>query len=197
MPWAEDLFGYRFFSSYTGTALNYDHQSAAEGSLHEVEFIRPHARSLNDDEAALPVYLVGNLYVDASWQNGSPLQHWQTAMKQIQLGGERHYGWGRVQLVSGLQNPVNEEPEVKLNKEDKIRKIRAHALAVDSDGRKAVMGVTGPVEPLVGWERDNTDRTRTWRISPQALICYAPGAEVTAEEITFTIGNYGILEAQA
>jgi hypothetical protein len=189
-PWGDPLFDYRFLSSYAGTALNYDYQSAEEGTLREVEFIRPHARPVSGAEVAPQVYLVGDLYVEASWKNGSPLQNWQKTFEHIQLGGERHYGWGRVQLVSDLQNPLSEEAKIKLENGDKIP---AHALAVDPDGHKAVTGVTGAVEPLVGWERDNESTARKWRVS-QATICYVPGAEVTAET-TFSIGTYGIWEA--
>jgi hypothetical protein len=192
-PWDDD-FAYRFLSSYASTALNYDQQAADQGSLHEVEFIRPYARPLNGEEAP-QVYLSGNLYVKEAANSDDKLKYWQEAFNHIQLGGERGYGWGRVQLYPDSLKLIEDgldEPKVKYKADENIL---AHALAVDEKGRKVVTDVTGPVEPLVGWERDNDSKNaRAWRISPQALICYAPGAKVTAGEVTLTIGNYGILE---
>jgi hypothetical protein len=183
-------FAYRFLNSYASTALNYDQYAAEEGLLHEVEFIAPYARPLNDGESS-SVYLVGYLYVRDDLDE--KLQDWWAALHKLQLGGERGYGWGRVQLICGLQKPVDEglnEPQVEYKAG---KKIMTHALAVDKNGRKAVTNVTGPIEPLVGWERDNDEtNSRKWRVS-QAIVCYAPGARVT-EDVIFTIGHYGILE---
>ncbi|HMR67701.1 MAG TPA: hypothetical protein PKE64_27135 [Anaerolineae bacterium] len=186
-PWDDD-FTYRFLSSYASTALNYDHQAAAEGSLHEVEFIRPHARPLNGGESS-QVYLVGNLYVNEAANSDDKLKHWQEALDCLQLGGERGYGWGRIQPCSDSPKLIGgreDEPQVECKTSETIP---AHALAT---GAKAVTGITGSIEPLVGWERDNEVATRKWRVS-QAIICYAPGARVT-EDTTFTIGHCGILE---
>lgn len=189
-PWNDD-FAYRFLSSYASTALNYDYQAAAEGSLHEVEFIRPHARPLNGEEAP-QVYLVGKLYIKEAANSDDQLKGWRESLGRIQLGGERGYGWGRVQLCDDspkLMKEVSDEPQVKCEKDEAIP---AHALAVDIDDRKAVANVSGSIEPLVGWERDNKDTSRKWRVS-QATICFAPGAKAT-ENTTFNIGCYGILE---
>lgn len=191
-PWDDD-FAYRFLSSYASTALNYDHQSAAEGSLHEVEFIRPRARPLNGEEPP-QVYLVGCLYVQEVANTDETLQGWQAALRHIQLGGERGYGWGRVQLYADIPKPCQaglEKPQIPYLPG---KRLLAHALAVDENSQKTVTNVAGPIEPLVGWQRDNRpDSKSAWHI-PEATICYAPGAKVTATEaITFAIGPDGIL----
>ena len=54
-------------------------------------------------------------------------------------------------------------------------------------------GVTGLVEPLIGWERSNKSGA-PWKLSDEAVICYAPGSKVTTDS-TFQIGPYGIWEA--
>lgn len=180
-PWKGSLFDYRFLSSYASTALNYDQQAAAEGLLHEVEFIRPWACPLPDDDQPLPVYLVGCLYVQDHLSQ--ELAGWRTALSRVQLGGERGYGWGRVHLESlpDQGGPVN--PTVKV---EKNKPVLAH---VRAEG----VSLVGPVEPLVGWERDSDENSvRNWRLS-SATICYVPGAVVTTES-TFVIGHYGIWE---
>lgn len=178
-PW-EDRFDYRFLSSYASTALNYDQQAAAEGLLHETEFIRPWARPLPDDNKLLQVYLVGDLYVRNSLD--SKLTGWRTALGQLQLGGERGYGWGRLHLKSPPNQGISEEPTVKVEKDTPVL---AH---VQAKGGEAIVGL---VEPLVGWERDNTEKSaKNWRLSP-TTICYTPGA-VVKKKTTFTIGHYGI-----
>lgn len=194
-PWDEG-FGPRFLSSYASTALTYPQQSAAEGTLHEVECIVPN--TLDDGS---PVYLAGYLFA----QDNAP--DWQRALNRLQLGGERGYGWGQVTLekleewdmkqplfgwytvVPGAWPPV-------LKAEEGARLV-AHALATDSsdDGQvhRAVEGISGPVEPLVGRETDSADRFGT-QVS-QARITYAPGSQVTTREFTCSIGLYGIWEA--
>jgi hypothetical protein len=196
-PWKHKDFDYLLLNSYPSTALNYDHQSAEEGSLHETEFIAPVARDRRD------VYLVGDLWVR---EDGLPavLNGWQEAFQKLQLGGERTYGWGRVQCRSDWSSGQNgsgttlvghawreQNGEVVLMPgADKDERLTAHALAV---GGKAVSGIVGPVEPLVGWERDNENPGRTWRLST-ALICWEPGSWVS-EAITAQVGPFGIWEA--
>lgn len=195
-PWQDEAtFAYRYLDSYASTALDYDRQSAAEGLLHEVEFIRARARPLADENPP-QVYLLGQLYVQEELD--TELVGWKEALARLQMGGERGYGWGRLDLRSNLSAPQETglpTPQVRLGKGEALV---AHALAVSAAGRPAVSAVQGPVEPLVGWERDNRAgraADKPWRIS-QALICYAPGSVVTADA-TFAIGPYGIWHALA
>ncbi|MCL5960768.1 MAG: hypothetical protein M1358_15950 [Chloroflexi bacterium] len=182
-PW-EDLFDYRFFSSYASTALNHDQQVAAEGLLHEAEFIRPWARPQDTDDRPHPVYLVGSLYVQDNLSQ--ELAGWRTALGRVQLGGERGYGWGRLRVAPLPDRGICEKPMVKVEKNERVL---AH---VQIEGASIV----GSVEPLVGWERNNEENSeKNWRLSA-ATICYSPGARVT-EESTFVIGHYGIWEAAA
>lgn len=195
-PWADEAtFAYRFLDSYASTALDYDRQSAAEGLLHEVEFICPHARPLADEEPP-QVYLSGRLYVREELD--AELGAWKIALSRLQIGGERGYGWGRLELLSDLSAPQETGLPTPLVRLGEGETIMAHALAASTADRLAVAGVQGPVEPLVGWERDNrTDRAadKPWRIS-EALICYAPGSVVTADAV-FAIGPDGIWEGAA
>jgi hypothetical protein len=179
-PWDDErTFRRRFLSSYQSTALVYPEHSAAEGSLHEIEFLSPHTLDTAD-----PVYLIG--YVFAHKDCSLP---WHDALTRLQFGGERGYGWGKTELVS-------------LEKTDD-----AFSCTVDCSGRRPVITVpqdkrllahtkpdqimiAGEVEPLVGreWHTNNG--------AGQSLsftgIMYVPGSRVLSEKQRFTMGNFGI-----
>lgn len=174
-PWSDDQFDYRFLDSYASTALNYERQSAAEGLLHETEFIAPFAR------CGRPVYLTGDLYVRTELPEA--LCPWQEALAQLQFGGERGYGWGRTRLCGCDANgPPTDRVSIQLVAGEPLP---AHLVA------NGQVSVRGPVEPLIGWER-NPKADRPWRLSERAIIAYAPGSQV-GEDATFAIGAYGHL----
>lgn len=183
-PWQDD-FDYLFLDSYTSTALNYDNQSAEDGLLHETEFIAPRTRT---DQ---PVYLTGSLYTKADLTD-ERVESWPNVLNKLQFGGERGYGWGRVQLVGDPDQldgkPIAGEPQGKLVEEtkgnDKVYRTTAHLITENTTN------ATGPIEPLIGWERNNEDGKPNWALS-KATICYAPGATVTQPE-TFTITTNGL-----
>lgn len=179
-PWRDpELFDYRFLSSYASTALNYDRQAAAEGLLHEVEFIRPYAQPLGDGEP-LPVYLAGALYAQAELPDD--LNRWQEALQRIEFGGERKYGWGRVRLASPLDQwqEQTDEPHMRCQTGDVVR---AHVQVEGAD-------LVGQIEPLVGWERNTANFSSNWHLS-SATICFAPGSAVKQAR-TFEIRDFGI-----
>lgn len=178
-PW-DEAFAYLFLDSYVSAALNYPAQSAADGLLHETEFIAPCTRS------GEPVYLTGDLFI----QNDLPgeLQGWKDALGKLQVGGDRNYGWGRIKLVRCQPDADyrGDEPQVQVAGGDVLT---AHVKAANA------ARVTGAIEPLIGWERNNErDANSNWRLSKAATICYAPGSTL-ATDATFVIGANGILEA--
>ena len=176
-PWKDD-FDYLFLDSYASTAIDYASQSAAEGLLHETEFIAPHTRD------GCPVYLTGQVY--AQTHLPAPLDKWQDVLDKLQFGGEQGYGWGRVRRVSCKQDDAYDTTKltVQVAKNDPIT---AHLKAANTTG------VIGPIEPLIGWERNNKDDKPNWSLSKEAVICYAPGAIVTMER-DFTLGRYSVWE---
>jgi len=188
-PW-ENGFRSRFLSTYASTALTYPQQSADEGTLHEVECIVPH--TLDTGSA---VYLAGYIF---EREDAPP---WKAALHRLQLGGERGYGWGRVEPLRkpdtldnnslfGGQYTVEENTWPPVLKSGKDAPLLAHALAADFGPHKAVSAVDGQIEPLVGREVDPSSGRFGVQLS-QARICYAPGAQVT-QEASFAIGPYGI-----
>lgn len=174
-PWDEG-FDYLFLNSYANTALNYESQSAEEAMLHETEFIAPHTRTDN------AVFLIGNVYTKTTLP--APLDKWQSALDQLKFGAERGYGWGRVRKHSCDRQGecFDNEPVTELHNGH----ITAHLKTEN------VVGVTGAIEPLIGWERNNDSNGKSnWRLSEKAIICYAPGAQVTGSS-AFTIRSNGV-----
>ncbi len=181
-PWENPAqFRYRFLSSYGSTALSYPQQAAANGMLHEVEFLVPHTKDTIE-----PVFLVG--YIFASDKCILP---WQAACQYLQIGGERSYGWGDLELMSCqpagnslFENQVlfdgsRERPILQLKKAQTLL-AHTHASRVSANG---------DVEPLVG---------REWRRHPgqhvaHTGICFVPGSKLK-EDLEVKIGNFGVWE---
>ena len=187
-PW-DTGFAYRFLSTYAGTALDYRATSAAEASLHEVECLTPHTR-----DTGAPVYLAGYLF-----QRADTRLEWQTVLADTQIGGERGYGWGAVELVTASQvqdnhlfdghatfRDNNEHPIISLPKGSCLL---AHTPAAD-------LPAAGDVEPLVGreWRSDDTRRRYAGQYVAFSDICFTPGSAVH-QALDFAVLNFGIWQA--
>jgi hypothetical protein len=186
-PWEnENLFRRRFLSSYQGTALSYRQQSAAEDTLHEVEFISPH--TLDTGEA---VFLKGYMF-----ERSNCTLNWQLALKRLQLGGERGYGWGSVEVACirksadehlfggrAILDGTGDAPVVHLPADGRLL---AHALAAD-------LPVAGDIEPLVSREWRSDDRLN--RYAGQHVefngVYFTPGS-VARQELCFEVQYFGI-----
>ena len=133
----------------------------------------------------IPLYLQGCVFVR---EEGLPaqLQPWRTILNKLQFGGERGYGWGRVALSHEPEGQaISGEPLGEAVKgQDGCWRITAH---LKTEG---VTDVSGPIEPLIGWERGG-DNEATWRLSKKAVITYVPGAQVQSPE-TFQIVAHGL-----
>ena len=183
-PWC-DNFDYLFLDSYASAALNYRNKSAQGAMLHETEYIRPHTRLLAD-QPSQPVFLSGDLYVrNKAVEKNEVLRHWQIALADLQVGGERGYGWGRIQLQNRplKGKPISGDPIGELVD----GKIIAHLKA------KNTANIQGAVEPILGWERkQNGDGSKKWQLS-EAKIAFAPGTLVPKNS-AYKIGSNGLLE---
>jgi hypothetical protein len=177
-----------FISSQASTALNYFQASAEEGSLHEVEFLNP---SVQQNDTAKPVYLIGYLFIkkDGSYS----YEKVESVLNRLQLGGERTYGFGRVEgcgkvveetdLFFGLHRVHLEDPEspiIIVNQNSKV--LLAHTLSEGLDQ------VSGEVEPVVGreWKESKSIHEPT-----TAKICWVPGSSLSGEK-KFRITQDGI-----
>jgi len=192
-PWDDEAgFRRRFLSSYVSTALAYPHQTAAEGLLHEIEFISP--RTLDTGE---PVYLMGYFFVQEERLKREKYD-WVGALRCLQLGGERGYGWGNARLegepvrVDGnLFGKISFQADTKwpVLHLQKNQAALAHSFAPNAS-------LCGPVEPMVGreWRAGGTkyDAKRPHigqYLAPNGLF-FAPGSVVTTEA-DFNIGKAG------
>jgi hypothetical protein len=203
-PW-DDGFRWRFLSTYASTALDYGTASAEEASLHEVECIVPHARKVqeqnpdgepSEDKVAPPVYLIGYVL-----QRQPATLRWRSALKRLQIGGERGYGWGRVEPMGDPQPSSDAfSYDLDLSKGRPLihvpagQHLLAHALAADPDRSDQAFpagAVEGSVEPLVG--RVTKPGKGFGTTFSQARICYAPGARAT-KALDVQIGPFGIWE---
>lgn len=174
-----ETFAWRYLGSYAATALDYECNAAEDASLHEVEFLSPHSRS---DNASHPVHLLGYAIVAAGCK--LPLSILKGALREIQIGGERRYGWGRLRLDQAEERGQGEA--VLFGQVHCVAKTEARPKVLTGNNatlfaHAAVSGIDacgacGEIEPLVG---------RVWESSKGAGqkveftdVCYAPGARL-------------------
>lgn len=187
-PWADewDKFAWTFLGSYASTALK-NGRSAEAGSLHETEFIAPHTR----DNEPKQVYLVGYIFKKDSCN----LDDRRDVLNKLQFGGERGYGWGRVQLEG---HPVacravdtcfgyklsceNEYPMITVPQGGKLL---AHTVASNDTP------IVGTIEPFLGRETRKDNNKGFGGSFSEPMPCWVPGSEVSKEQ-TFQIGEKGI-----
>ena len=162
-PWSEwwDDFAWTFLGSYASTALA-NARNAEAGSLHETEYIAPYARRGAMDKEPEPIYLVGyifekdNYVFKRSWRD-------RDILNNLQLGGERGYGWGRVRLHNDCKPVANgrcfdyelllDDDRPRLKAPGELR-LLAHTRAnTDSTVNRGVA-----IEPLVGRETQKINR---------------------------------------
>ena len=190
-PWENpSCFRYRFLSSYSSTALSYPQQSAAIGTLHEVEFLAPHTI-----DSGKPVAVVG--YVFAS---DACTLCWEDACRRLQVGGERGYGWGSLELecCKILEDPSSgmlgslcfdgSKNRPLLHLEDGQR-LLANTIARDA------VEASGEIEPLVGreWQPSNSSNCSVGQHVAHVGVCFAPGSKVKGAT-SIQIGAYGVWE---
>lgn len=173
-----DVFAWRYLNSYASTALDYEMNSAEEGTLHETEFLAPHTRQ-DGKLGSYAVFLTGYACV----KSGCSLP-WETALREIQIGGERKSGWGRMCLCG---EPAEVKPELfdlvecDVEKDRPVVKLNAgipllaHTrIHEPNDTNKPSLQLTGDIEPLVSraWDKDKGAGQQIKLIA----VCYSPGS---------------------
>lgn len=196
----------KFISSMASTAIEAETYTAEEGMLHEVEFINPYTV----DEGK-PVFFKGLVWVKVFSDNGFNLSINNNEIKitykgisvnfksqlanRFQIGGERKYGFGLLELQNCdkvSNNKCNELPGEWSEKGGEIcisipkdNFIWSHVLHSDN------LNIKGNIEPLV---------FRDWKIETGAGkkltsygLCWVPGS-VLCENIEFKVNEFGIWE---
>lgn len=173
-PYPAAEFERRYLDTHVTTALDAATTSAAEGSLHEVEFIAPHYPVKADhDETVSPTQIGGWVFLD---ETASPLlgeeTKWRDWLGDLQIGGERRYGFGQLRLLAlharSEQNGwtlTEARPRWHLSV---TQPLPAHVQAAGVRAR-------GPLEPLVRRETSQASHRFGMELSAAGL-CWAPGA---------------------
>ncbi len=169
------LFDYFFLDSHQGMAMNQFNQAAEDGSLHDIEFIAPHSRGNGE-----LVYLAGTMWVDDNLPED--LAAWENSIRQIRIGGEQSYGWGRVELIFCL--PLEKEKcSIEPDGFFWSGHIPAHLNSLETENN-----VHGEIEPIVGWQAQIDGSQKIG----DATIAYIPGSIIKNENTKFVIGEMGV-----
>ncbi len=195
-----------FIRSFGQTGIVPVTNTAEEETLHESEFISPVIMEASSVEAK-QVFFIGYLFLnDEAEYNGKKVR-WKDlipALKELYVGGDRKYGWGRLLLDQDLTKEIRKDNFFNHNidlKNDKLKltinegePIPAHLIAVDTPALK----LQGDVEPLIGrkWgsvlSEKGDEHIGFGREVSKAKICWMPGS-ILSEEVEFTIGEFGLL----
>jgi len=168
----------RYISSHVTTALDASTTSAEANSLHEVEYIAAHCKA--DPCKGRRIELRGWIFLDdvAGSVLGNNVE-WQRWLGELQIGGERRYGFGRLRLREDGWAEVNENkilldytivlsqsrPQINVAE---TKPVLAHTLTFNVRGR-------GMIEPLVGRETDTRNSHTFGRKLTRGKICWVPG----------------------
>lgn len=176
-----------YLGSHVTTALEPATTSAEEGSLHEVEFISPfHPFNPAEEEKVSRTELGGWLFLDevASSLLGDD-ERWRSWLVDLQIGGERRYGFGRLRLLHFIAKICPQAeldgPRPRWNLKEG-ESLPAHA-AVDGVAGK------GAIEPFVGRETARSDGFG--QKLTEAEVCWEPGTVLQAAT-SFEITTEGI-----
>lgn len=171
----------RYLGAHVTTALDAATTSAAEGSLHEVEFIAPYTSD------GTRTYIGGYVFLDAEAQaHLGTKQDWCAWLGTLQVGGERRYGFGQLRLFNFDNAQQNgwllsaTRPQRTFQAKESLL---AHALVSGVSAR-------GEVEPLVGRKTEGHSSAFGMKLTSAAL-CWVPGA-LLQEETCFEITPLGI-----
>jgi hypothetical protein len=176
-----------FLSSYRSTALSYPARSAAEGLLHEIEFLSPYTL-----DSGKTVFLKGYVF-----EKDHCDLNWRSAFNCLQLGGERGYGWGDVECVK-IDDKIFDHSlfdgaaTFKINSETVVISVNqeGYLLAHTVAGN---LKASGEIEPLVGreWRSDNTGRKYAGQHVEFNAVCFVPGSKIL-QPVDFSIGAFGV-----
>jgi hypothetical protein len=185
---SRECFEHRYISARVTTAIEASTGSAEDGSLHEVEFISPH--TLDARQNPTTTRMSGYMFVtDEAWETMGNETALKTRLTELQVGGERRYGFGRLRLAGCKPSTgicgiplTHGTPRPQVQLADNSRFL-AH---VPSGGVRA----RGMIEPLVGRVTQADSRTYG-RTLTRSGICWAPGS-ICEEAGVFEFAEEGV-----
>ena len=171
----ESDFERRYLSAHVTTALDPATTSAETESLHEIEVL-----GTNGGDNAGQLSLTGWVFLD----NEAIIrlegeQKWGQWLGELQVGGERRYGFGRLRMGkdgwrSQDEGQIFDDYRVRYDRERPQiavvagKSFLAHTLVQEK------VDAAGSIEPLVGRETVGSDRFGTRLTS--AELCWVPGS---------------------
>lgn len=197
---SEYEFERRYLSSHVTTALEAETSSAEQNSLHEVEYIAECCKA--DTWNSQRTQLRGAVFLDnvANKILGDK-ETWKHWLSEVQVGGERRYGFGKIRLSENGWAEVNADKiffsnyVVKCDQKrplievEKGESILAHTIVSNVVGK-------GSIEPLVGRETDTKNSQAFGYNLTRAKICWVPGTMLESAT-TFQINRDGLWEQAA
>jgi hypothetical protein len=181
-PLMDRSFRQHLLSTQSGTAIDPHSDTAAEGTLREVEYIMPRWRY-----SGAPLGFVGYVLLrHGSDPHGLNLRGLMN-VEELWVGGESRYGFGRLHRVQ-WEDSVRDcfGISLDLSQNDPILSVSEFVWAhvpTNSDS-----GASGAWEILLGWDRDTLDSRAC------SNLCWAPGSRVSAPEC-YRITENGIWES--
>jgi hypothetical protein len=150
----------RYLDSHVTTALDSKTNSAQHGSLHEVEFIAPYSR-----QNGARTRVSGLVFLD---DEAKKILNWEYWLSNLQVGGERRYGFGTLRLVEMKSegDPITCTRPCQSVSEDKP--FLAHVSVATNIQRR------GQIEPLVG--RATLQSHAFGSRLTSAIFCWTPGS---------------------
>lgn len=195
-----------YITSYTSTALEKNNETAEEGSLHEIELIKDRKKISGE---LRDTYFIGYLFVNGKsdnnkytikidnsnnvylQRNGRKIALFDV-IKKLQVGGERNYGYGRIELIGSpvpTQKLFTEQITVDLDTENKpILNLDtkshtfSHLIVKDKNGNEYLSNlsnISGDFEPLVGREWDEQGSGMSPKFEGIGLV---PGSSFTLKK---------------
>jgi hypothetical protein len=177
----EAEFERRYLDSHVTTALDAATTSAEEGSLHEVEFIAAY------NQSSLRTCIGGWVLMDEIARNvlGEETK-WHTWLDNLQIGGERRYGFGRLRMVS---IKLADESGWALNETRPHLQIKKGNPLLAHTRTEGVVA-RGQIEPFMGRETHRDSRL-FGQVLTRAQICWIPGS-VAETGMEFKITEMGV-----
>jgi len=176
-PLMDRSFRQCLLSTHPGTAIDPNSDTAADGTLREVEYIMPRWR-----HSGAPLAFVGYVLL----RDGND-PYGLKDVEELWVGGEIRYGFGwlhRVQWEDSVRDCFG--ISLNLSQNDPILSVLEFVWAhvpTNSDSK-----ASGAWEIVLGWDRDTLD-SRT-----SSNLCWAPGSRVSAPEC-YRITENGIWES--
>jgi len=199
-------FEQRFISAFISTSMEKTSKSAEEGSLHEIEFIRDKS---GYSTRVKPTIFVGYFFIrdnplrieinsnEIEIQFTNFIEINDIKLKEIWVGGERNYGFGRVKLYikelkkdeidlfnSGMIANIADDL-ITIDNQDKEKIALSHISILTSEG---INLIRGDIEPVLG--REWNEKGAGQKLSSEVKICITPGSVFATENKIICIQDF-------